>query len=140
MVLTDQVDDMAVDPIADGEIHSLLHMREDDQGAHGRSQFVVGILPGGRVFGEILWLGKFTNVVEIGANAAECGIGTYLLGAGLSKISESQRVMVGPGGLEAEAAKQRMIQIGHLQPGDIGGDTKELLQERQGTANEYSGK
>ena len=114
-------------------------MGEDHEGAHGRGQLVVGILVRGRVLREILGLGELADVVEVGTDTAKCGIGADLLGARLGKVGEGERVVIGPGSLEAEASEQGMVEIGHLEPRDVGGDPEELLQERQGTTDEHSG-
>lgn len=98
-----------------------------------------GVLTGGRVLGKILGFGKLADVVEIGTDAAEGGVGPDLLGAGLGKVGEGQGMVIRPGSLEAQTAQQGMVQVGHLQPRDVGGDAEEFFQKRQGPADQHPG-
>ena len=65
-----------VELVLEGKVHSLLHVRNNDESAHGRRQIVVRVSLEIHVLGEVLRLHQFPDIVKIGTNATERGVGT----------------------------------------------------------------
>ena len=118
------------------EIDAFLHVRNDDQRAHGRREIVVRIALEVHVLGEVFRLHQFADVVEIGANAAKRRVGADRFRGGFREVRDDQTVMIGARRLDRHAAQQRMIEIGRFQPGDIGRDLKEMFEDRQDAAHD----
>ena len=66
------------------------------------------------VFGEVLGLHEFADVVEIRADAADGGVGADGFGGGFGEVRDDEAVVVGAGRLDRQALEQRMIQVGEL--------------------------
>ena len=131
VVLLDDVDDLQIQPVLEREIHALFDMRDDDQRAHGRREFVVRVAVAPHVFGEIVGLHELADVVEIRAHPAHCGVGPDGLGRGLGEIRHHQAVVIRPRRLDGQALEQRVVQVAQLQPGDVRGDAEDALKNRQ---------
>ena len=91
------------------------------------------------VLGEIFRLNQFADIVKISANAAERGVRADAFGRGLGQVRYHQAVVIGARRFNGHASEQRVIQIGGFQPGDVGRDLEELLQDRQRAADEHRG-
>ncbi len=131
----DDVDDALIEFVFEREINAFLHVSDDDQGAHGWGKIVVRVALEVHVFGEVFRLHQFPDVVEIGADPAKRRVRADGFRGGLGKIRHDQAVMVSARRLDRHATQQRMIKIGGLQPGDIGSDLKEMLENWQRAAN-----
>ena len=116
VVLADDIDDQIVEFVFQSEINAFLHVRNDDERTHRRCEVVVGIDPAGHVLGEIFRLHHFSDVVEVGADAANGRIGPDRLGAGFGEVGHGETVMVGAGRFEGHALEQRVIEVGGLEP------------------------
>ncbi len=74
-MLLDDVDDLAVEFVLEREIHTLFHVRHDDERTHARGERVVRVLALRHVLREVLGLHQFAHVVEERAGLAEIGVG-----------------------------------------------------------------
>ncbi len=139
VVFLDNVGDAVVELVLEGEIHAFLHVRNDDQGAHRRSEIVVRIPLKIHVLGEIIGLHQFADIVEIGANAAERCVGADRFGRGLGEIRHDQAMVISARRLDRHAAEKRVVQIRGFQPRNVGGDLEELLKHRKRPADDHGG-
>ena len=138
-MLADDVGDLAVEFVFQRQIDALFHMGDDDERAHRRRQVVVGVVARMHVFREIFGLHEFADIVEVGADPAEGGVRPDGLRSRFRQVRHGEAVVVGAGGLHAQALEKRMVQVTHLQPGNIGGDFKQRLQHRQNPAHDDCG-
>ena len=136
VVLADDIDDLGVELVFEGQIHALLHMGDDNESTHRRSEVVVGIRAVGDVFGEVVGLDDLADVVEIRGDAADCGIRSDDFCGGFREVRDGQAVMVGARCLKAETLEERVVQVAHLQPRDVGGDFENMLEHWQDAADD----
>ena len=136
VMLLDDIDNALVELVFEREINALLHMGHDDQCAHGRGEFAVGILADAHVFGEILGLHELADVVKVGADARHRGIRPDGLGGGFGEVGDDEAVVVGAGCLDGQALEQRVVQIGEIQPGDVGRESKKTFEHGQRAHNQ----
>ncbi len=106
-------------------------MGDDDEGAHGRGEVVVRVFAVVGVLGEILRLHELADVVEIRAHAADRGIRADGFGGGLGEVRDGEAVVVGAGGFHAQAFEHGVVEVGHLQPGNVGRDFEKMLNDRE---------
>ena len=90
---------------------------------------VVRIAAVPHVLGEILRLMQLTDIVEVTADPRHRGIGADRLARRFRQRRDHERMLVGTGGLEHHQLQQRVIEIGHFQPGDLRGDPEEILED-----------
>ena len=93
------------------------------------------IAPEVHVFGKVFRFHQFPDVMKIGADAAKRRVRADGFRGRFGKIRHDQAVMVSAWGLDCHAAQQWMVQIGSLEPGDIGRDLKEMLEDWQHAPN-----
>lgn len=122
VVLLDDIKDLAVEVVFDAQIDTVFDVSDEDKRAHAGREVIVGILPGGHVFDEVLGFGELANVMKIGADAAEGGAGADGFCGSLGQTGDHQAVVISAGGFDAEATHQRVIEVGEFQPGDVCGD------------------
>ena len=132
MVLLDDVDDLLVEPVLEREVHAFLDVRDDDQRAHRRREFVVRVAVAPHVFREVIGLHELADVVKIGTHPAHRGVGADRLGGRFGEVGDDEAVVVGAGRFDGHALEQRVIQVGQLQPGDIRGDAGRRSQTAAG--------
>lgn len=116
VVLLNDVEDLTVEVVLDAEVNAVFDVGDEDKGTHAGGEVIMGIFPRGHVFNEVLGFGELTDVVKVRADTTEGGAGTDGLGGGFGEAGDHQAVVVGAGGLNAEAAHEWMIQIRKLQP------------------------
>ena len=136
MVLADHIDYLSVELVFEGQIHALLHMGDDNESTHRRSEVVVGIRAVWNVFGEVVGFYDLADVVEIRGDAADCGIRSDDFCGGFREVRDGQAVVVGARCLKAQALEERVVQVAHLQPRDVGGDFKNMLEHWQDAADD----
>ena len=130
-MLLNDVDHLLVEPVLEREIDAFLDVRDDDERAHRRGEIVVRVALEVHVLGEILRLHQFPDIVEIGADAAERGVRADRFGGGFGEVGDDKAVMIGAGRFDRHPAQERVIQIRRFQPGNVGRDLEELLEDRQ---------
>src|ERR1700747_51490 len=101
-MLLDHIDNPLVETILEREIHTFLDMRNNNQGAHGRSEAIMRIFVSDNVLGKIIRLHQLTNVVKIGTGAADSSVGSNLVGRSFSQVCYDVAMMPGSRGLPAE--------------------------------------
>ena len=131
--------DLLIKSVFEREIDAFLDVRDDDERAHRRGEIVVRIALEVHVLGEIFRLHQFPDIVEIGADAAERGVRADRFGGGFGEVRDDEAVMIGAGRFDRHPAQERMIQIRRFQPGNIGRDLEELLEDRQDSAHDRRG-
>jgi len=100
MVLLDDIDDFLMESVMEGEIDAFFDMGEDDEGAHGGGEFVVGVAIVAHIFGEIIGFHEFTDIVKIGTSAAHCGVSADGFGGGFGEISDEKTMMISSWGFD----------------------------------------
>ena len=105
--------------------------------AHRRREIVVRVAVEIHVLGEILRLHQFADIVKIGAHATERGVGADRFRSGFRKIRDDETVVIGARRFDRHPAQQRMVQVRRLKPGDVGGDLKKMLEDRQRAADDH---
>ena len=71
VMLLDDVHDLGIELVLEREVHALLHVSDDDQRAHRRSQFIMRVVTRAHVFGEVFRLHELADVMKIGADATQ---------------------------------------------------------------------
>ena len=89
-MLLDAIDDPTFQFIAEGQVNPFLDMGKDDQGTHGWREFIMRIMSRRHVFGKVLGLYQFPNVMKISADTAESRVGSNLLGTGFGQVGHCQ--------------------------------------------------
>ena len=107
VVLLDQVDDRLGQVVLPAQVDPVLDVADDDQRAHGRCELGV---PAGRadlVFHEVVGLEHLADVVKIGSDANQQGIGADALGRRLGDGADGDRVVMGAGSAADQLLEQR---------------------------------
>jgi len=100
MVLLDDIDDFLMESVMEGEIDAFFDMGENDEGAHGGGEFVVGVAIVAHIFGEIIGFHEFSDIVKIGTSAAHCGVSADGFGGGFGEISDEKTMMISSWGFD----------------------------------------
>ena len=138
MFLND-IDDALVEFVFEREIDPFLHMRDNDQRAHRRGQILVRVALEVHVFGEIIGLHQFPDIVEIRADAAESGVRADRFRGGFGQVRDHQAVMIGARRFDGHAAQERMVQIRRFQPRNVGRDLEQRFEHRNHAADDHGG-
>ena len=107
VVLLDQVDDRLGQVVLPAEVDAVLDVADDDQRAHRRGQLGVAVGRPDLVLDEVVRLEHLADVVEIGPDANQQGIGADALGGRFGDRADGDRVVVrarAPGGPAPGAA------------------------------------
>lgn len=139
VVFTDGLEEGGVEFVFESQIDAFLDVGNNDEGAHGGGEVVVGILAQMHILGEILGFDEFPDVVEIGGDAANGGVRADFLGGGFGEVGDSEAVMVGAGCLEAETLEQGVVEVRHFEPGNIGGESEEGFEDGEESADHDGG-
>ena len=89
-MLLDGVDDLLFQPVLEREVDAFLHVRDDDERAHGRREVVVRIAPEVHVLGEIFRLHDLADVVEVGADAAGVALAPIASAADSARLATTR--------------------------------------------------
>jgi len=100
MMLLDDIDDFLMESVMEGEIDAFFDMGENDEGAHGGGEFVVGVAIVAHIFGEIIGFHEFSDIVKIGTSAAHCGVSADGFGGGFGEISDEKTMMISSWGFD----------------------------------------
>ena len=109
------------------------------KGAHAGIQLVVRIFTSPDVFREIARLGHLPDIVEIGTDPCQNGVGADLVGGGGGQIGECEAVMVSSRCLKREPLKEWVPEVGKLQQGHIGGQAGKRFKQGQQQEREERG-
>ena len=135
-MLLDDVYHVAVQLVFQREGDAFFHMGDDDEGAHGGGEVVVRVAVVPHIFGEVFGLHEFADVVEVAAHARHCGVCADGLARCLGEVRDGEAVLESAGGFEGHAPEERVIEVGHFQPTDAGGDVKERLDHGEAADDE----
>ena len=91
------------------------------------------------VLDEVVRLEHLADVVEIGPDADEQGVGADPLGGGLGDRADGDRVVVRARGAADQLLEQRVGDVAQLEQADPGDDPERGLDERQAAAQEEAG-
>ena len=138
-MLLDDVDDLLIESVLEREIDAFLDMRDDDERAHRRGEIVVRVALEVHVLGEIVRLHQLADIVEIGADTAKGGVRADRFGGGLGEVRDDEAVVVGAGRFDRHPAQERVVQVGRFEPGDVGRDLEEMLEDRERSADQHGG-
>ena len=92
------------------------------------------------VFSEIIGLSHFSDVVKQRAGSAHDRVRTNRYGGVLGQISYHQTVMVSSGRIYLHLPEQRVIEIGQLEQGCVGGNLETILNQRHCAQDQSSRK
>ena len=94
VMLLDQVDDPLGEVVLPAEIDAVLHVTDDDQGAHRGREVVMPIDAADLVFDEIVRLEHFANVVKIRPDADQQCMRSDSLSGALGDRADRDRMVV----------------------------------------------
>jgi len=106
------------------EFASILDMGDDYQRTHPGGKFIVPVFSLALVFDEIEWFFDFADVMVIGADLAENGIGADCLRCCFNHGTDNDGMMVAARRLDDHALKYGLIEVGELHEPDIGRKSK----------------
>lgn len=129
VVFLDDVDDGLAEAVLAGQVDAFLDVGNDDERAHRGVEQLVGVAIAAVVFDEVLRFDELADVVEVGADAALGGVGADGFGGGFGEVGEVEAVVVGAGGFFLEALENGVVEVGHLEPGDIGDAVEEPFED-----------
>src|SRR5947208_15385135 len=110
-MLLNDVHDALVESMLDGEIHSLFHVRNDDQCAHRRRQIVMWISLEAHIFREVIGFYEFADVMKIRADTTERCIRTDGFRRGFGEIGYDKAMVIGARCFYCHATQQWVIEI-----------------------------
>ena len=102
-------------------------------GAGFRVELVVDVLAAGLVLDERERVRELADIVVIGGDAGDQRVGADRLGGALGEVADHQRVVVGPGRLDEQPAKQRLRRVRQLQQLEDGQDPEHRPEDRERT-------
>ena len=100
---------------------------------------IVFVLKAPDIFDEIERFFQFSNVVVVGADPCQKGIGGDGFGCSLDQAPDDDAMMIGPGRLKGQVLKEGIVEIGKFQELDIGGIPEETFDDR-GQAEHQDGR
>ncbi len=89
------IDDALVQFVFEREINPFLHVRDNDQRTHCRGQILVRVALEAHVFGEIVGLHQFPDIVKISTDAAESSVSADRFRRSFGQVRDHQAVVIG---------------------------------------------
>ena len=114
VMLTDDIDDIPAQVMVLGELDAFLHVRDEDEAAHGRGELFVAVFAVELVFDEVERLLDLSDIVVVGRDLGQKGIGADGLCRRFHHVAHDDAVVVGTGGLHHELLQERLIHGGQL--------------------------
>ena len=139
MVLLDQVDDRLGQVVLPAQVDAVLDVADDDQRAHRRGELGVAVGRADLVLDEVVRLEHLADVVEIGPDADEQGIGADALGGRLGDGPDGDRVVVGARARRTSSWSSGMGVVAQLEQADARDDPQGTLEKGQAAAQEEAG-
>ena len=132
VVLRDERDERLGQARPVGDVDPVGDVALEDLGRRLRVELVVDVVAAGLVLDVRERVGQLADVVVVGGDAGEQRVGADRLGGPLGQVGDHDRVVVGAGRLDQQAAQQRLRRVRQLEQLEHRQDPEHVAEHREG--------